>query len=73
MLQGYYFDVSLLDNVTFYDSFVLVEFGCFNGGVIDVKIKCFNVDDSKVKLGYCIMCLDWLILYIDENNKSVFN
>lgn len=73
MLQGYYFDVSLLDNVTLYDSFVLVEFGCFNGGVIDAKIKRFNADDSKVKLGYCTTRLDWLTLHIDENNKSAFN
>lgn len=59
--------------MTFYDSFVSVEFGRFNGGVIDVKIKRFNVDDSKVKLGYRITRSDWLISYIDENNKSVFN
>lgn len=52
MSQGYYLDVSLLDNVTLYDSFVPVEFGRFNGGVIDAKIKRFNADDSKVKLGY---------------------
>ena len=32
MSQGYYLDVSLLDNVTLYDSFVPVEFGRFNGG-----------------------------------------
>ena len=46
MSQGYYLDVSLLDNVTLYDSFVPVEFGRFNGGVIDAKIKRFNADDS---------------------------
>ncbi|EFA8786226.1 TonB-dependent receptor plug domain-containing protein [Escherichia coli] len=49
MSQGYYLDVSLLDNVTLYDSFVPVEFGRFNGGVIDAKIKRFNADDSSVK------------------------
>ena len=60
MSQGYYLDVSLLDNVTLYDSFVPVEFGRFNGGVIDAKIKRFNADDSKVKLGYRTTRSDWL-------------
>ncbi|EFH4357113.1 TonB-dependent receptor plug domain-containing protein, partial [Escherichia coli] len=73
MSQGYYLDVSLLDNVTLYDSFVPVEFGRFNGGVIDAKIKRFNADDSKVKLGYRTTRSDWLTSHIDENNKSAFN
>lgn len=72
MSQGYYLDVSLLDNVTLYDSFVPVEFGRFNGGVIDAKIKRFNADDSKVKLGYRTTRSDWLTSHIDENNKSAF-
>lgn len=59
MSQGYYLDVSLLDNVTLYDSFVPVEFGRFNGGVIDAKIKRFNADDSSVKLGYRTTRSDW--------------
>ncbi|MDO2048376.1 hypothetical protein Q2452_24120, partial [Escherichia coli] len=66
-------NVSLLDNVTLYDSFVPVEFGRFNGGVIDAKIKRFNADDSKVKLGYRTTRSDWLTSHIDENNKSAFN
>lgn len=73
MSQGYYLDVSLLDNVTLYDSFVPVEFGRFNGGVIDAKIKRFNADDSSVKLGYRTTRSDWLTSHIDENNKSAFN
>ena len=73
MSQGYYLDVSLLDNVTLYDSFVPVEFGRFNGGVIDAKIKRFNADDSNVKLGYRTTRSDWLTSHIDENNKSAFN
>lgn len=73
MSQGYYLDVSLLDNVTLYDSVVPVEFGRFNGGVIDAKIKRFNADDSKVKLGYRTTRSDWLTSHIDENNKSAFN
>lgn len=73
MSQGYYLDVSLLDNVTLYDSFVPVEFGRFNGGVIDAKIKRFNTDDSNVKLGYRTTRSDWLTSHIDENNKSAFN
>ncbi len=71
--MGYYLDVSLLDNVTLYDSFVPVEFGRFNGGVIDAKIKRFDADDSKVKLGYRTTRSDWLTSHIDENNKSAFN
>lgn len=50
-----------------------VEFGRFNGGVIDAKIKRFNADDSKVKLGYRTTRSDWLTSHIDENNKSAFN
>lgn len=73
MSQGYYLDVSLLDNVALYDSFVPVEFGRFNGGVIDAKIKRFNADDSSVKLGYRTTRSDWLTSHIDENNKSAFN
>lgn len=59
--------------MTLYDSFVPVEFGRFNGGVIDAKIKRFNADDSKVKLGYRTTRSDWLTSHIDENNKSAFN
>ncbi len=73
MSQGYYLDVSLLDNVTLYDSFVPVEFGRFNGGVIDAKIKRYNADDSKVKLGYRTTRSDWLTSHIDENNKSAYH
>lgn len=73
MSQGYYLDVSLLDNVTLYDSFVPVEFGHFNGGVIDAKIKRFNADDDSVKLSYRTTRSDWLTSHIDENNKNAFN
>lgn len=59
--------------MTLYDSFVPVEFGRFNGGVIDAKIKRFNADDSNVKLGYRTTRSDWLTSHIDENNKSAFN
>ena len=43
MSQGYYLDVSLLDNVTLYDSFVPVEFGRFNGGVIGLSHYAFGL------------------------------
>lgn len=73
MSQGYYLDISLLDNVTVYDSFVPVEFGHFNGGVIDAKIKRFNADDNSIKLGYRTTRSDWMTSHIDEKNKNARN
>ncbi|EGO8188533.1 TonB-dependent receptor plug domain-containing protein [Escherichia fergusonii] len=73
MSQGYYLDISLLDNVTVYDSFVPVEFGHFNGGVIDAKIKRFNADDNSIKLGYRTTRSDWMTSHIDEKNKNAWN
>lgn len=69
MSQGYYLDISLLDNVTVYDSFVPVEFGHFNGGVIDAKIKRFNADDNSIKLGYRTTRSDWMTSHIDEKTR----
>ena len=69
---GYYLDVSYHGQCdAFYDSFVPVEFGRFNGGVIDAKIKRFNADDSNVKLGYRTTRSRLVVTsHIDENNKK---
>ncbi|HBC2947062.1 TPA: TonB-dependent receptor plug domain-containing protein [Escherichia coli O146] len=70
--QGYYLDISLLDNITVYDSFVPVEFGHFNGGVIDARLKRFNASDDSIKLGYRTTRSSWLSTHVDSRNKDAF-
>lgn len=70
--QGYFLDISLLDHITVYDSNVPVEFGHFNGGVIDASVRRFS-GDNQVKLNYRTTRDEWLQEHIDPSNKESFD
>lgn len=69
--QGYFLDIALLDKVTFYDSNVPVEFGFFNGGVIDSRLRRFSQEDG-VRLGYRTTHSAWLSNHVDPAQRDHF-
>ncbi|MDF7667422.1 TonB-dependent receptor plug domain-containing protein [Orbaceae bacterium ESL0727] len=69
--QGYYLDISLLDKVRVYDSNVPVEYGQFNGGVVDAQLRRFSRED-KVKLGFRTTRDSWASTHVNDKDKSAF-
>ena len=49
--QSYFIDTSLLDAVRVRDSFVPVEYGRFNGGVVDARLRRFS-GENHLKFDY---------------------
>lgn len=69
--QGYFIDVNLLDSVRVFDSNVPVEYGDFNGGVVDAQLGRFSGDD-KLKLSYRTTRSVWNNEYIKDSEKSAY-
>lgn len=69
--QGYFLDVNLLDSVRVFDSNVPVEYGEFNGGVVDAQLGRFSGND-KLKLSYRTTRSSWNNEYIKDSQKSSY-
>lgn len=67
--QGYFLDVALLDSVRVFDSNVPVEFGQFNGGVVDAKLRKFSGDD-KLKISFRTTRDSWAKEHINARDKQ---
>ena len=69
--QGYFIDVALLDSVRVFDSNVPVEFGQFNGGVVDAKLRKFSGDD-KLKISFRTSRDNWTKEHINSRDRESY-